>query len=406
MRPQALQIRHLLLRKPDPSFGYANTSVPDDPTWSLVSTAEFVLFDQPRGLEVLGDSPRLYPNQFQVLPVIHEAPIYVPSLNKLFVTQSGPPGNLSNLVIDLNEENPTPRAFTTDPPVYQPSGGVLHENMIYWAVQGNNDSLPGGLVQRPGIVRVDPATYKAEWLCNNYYGFFFGGLSDLTVGPDGDIWFTDSGTVHASNEPVIRSLTADSLILDYAYGLKLAPAANQLALATYRFRPSTGEVSIADNTLQHPHGITFSRDGKTLYIADSGLETVGSVSSTDGFYHYPISINFTSTNNRNIFAFDVTHTETGAYISNKRNIYQSLEGAPDGLEVAANGYLIVASGSTNGVDILTATGQQIARIQTTHPVEDIAFAGPDSKTMYLSGIGGISRVDWGLAGPDPNSYYA
>ena len=180
---------------------------------------------------------------------------------------------------------------------------------------------------------------------------------------------------------------------------------NQLALATYRFRPSTGEVSIADNTLEHPNGITFSRDGKTLYITDSGLETVGPDASTDGFYDYPIQIYFTSTNNRNIFAFDVTETESGAYINNKRNIYQSLEGSPDGLKVAANGYLVVGSGLSNGVDVLTATGQQLARIQTSHPVENVAFAGPDLKTLYLSGIGGITRVDWNLAGPDPNNYY-
>ena len=180
-------------RNASPIYGYPNTSVPDDPSWGLVSTADFVIFNQESGLDILGPAPKIYPKYFEVLPVIHEAPIYVPGLNKLFTTQDGPPGNLTNLVIDLNEAKPVPKAFVTDPPVYQPTGGILHDGMIYWAVQGNNASLPGGLVQRPGIVRVDPATYKAEWLCNSFYGFYFGGLNDLTVGPDGDVWFTDSG---------------------------------------------------------------------------------------------------------------------------------------------------------------------------------------------------------------------
>jgi hypothetical protein len=180
-------------RDPDPTTGYTGTLVPDDPTWQLVVDADFVIFDEARGLELLGATPSIQKKYIDVLNVIHEAPIYVPDLNKLFVTQDGPPGNLTNLMIDLNVDPPTVTAFETDPPVYQATGGILHDNMIYWAMQGNNVSLPGGLKQRPGVVRFDPKTLKAEWLVNNFYGFFFGGLNDLTVDPYGDVWFTDSG---------------------------------------------------------------------------------------------------------------------------------------------------------------------------------------------------------------------
>lgn len=181
-------------RDADPTVGYAGTVVPDDPSWNLTAKADFVVFDRERGLKLLGNAPKIQHKYVPVLNVIHEAPIYVPHLNKLFVTQDGPPGNLTAIVIDLNEDPPVARSFVTDPPVYQPTGGILHDGMIYWAVQGNNVSLDGGLKQRPGIVRVDPATLKAEWLVNSYYGFFFGGLNDLTVDPIGDVWFTDSGS--------------------------------------------------------------------------------------------------------------------------------------------------------------------------------------------------------------------
>lgn len=377
-------------RDPDPNVGYTGTLVPDDPSWaSLVPTADFVIFDKERGLSMLGATPRIWHNYIPVLNVIHEAPIFVPELNKLFTTQDGPPGNLSNIVIDLNADPPTVEAFVTDPPVYQPTGGILHDGMIYWAVQGNNVSLPNGLQQRPGIVRVDPRTYKAEWLLNNYYGFFYGGLNDLTVDSVGDVWFTDS---------------------DYAWGLGLSNQSNQNQLATYRFRPSTGEVVVVDSTLQHPNGIAFSRDGATLYVTDSGLETVGAPGTeTDaGFYNYPIRIEFTSTNARNIYAWDVARPDGPKgtpVITGKRNIFQSLEGSPDGIKVAANGYLVVGSGLSNGVDVLDARGSPIARIQTNHPVENIAFAGDDLKTLYLVGIGGITKVEWDLQGPDPNNYY-
>ena len=180
-------------RDADPTIGYTGTMVPDDPSWKLVQGADFVIFDEKRGLEILGTSPKIQHKYLNVLSVIHEAPIFVPDLNKLFVTQDGPPGNLSNLMIDLNVDPPTIEAFVTEPPVYQPTGGILHKNMIYWALQGNNVTLPNGVKQRPGVARVNPKTLEAEILFNNYYGFFFGGLNDLTVDPYGDIWFTDSG---------------------------------------------------------------------------------------------------------------------------------------------------------------------------------------------------------------------
>ncbi|KAF2724381.1 calcium-dependent phosphotriesterase [Polychaeton citri CBS 116435] len=372
-------------RNASPIYGYTALEVPGDPSWSLVQNASFVVFDRKKGLDILGSSPTLEPSYLKVLNVIHEAPIFVPALNKLFTTQDGPPGNFSNLEIDLNHDPPTVKAFVTDPPVYQPTGGILHDGSIYWAVQGNNVSLPNGQKQRPGIVKVDPKTYKAEWLLNNYYGFFFGGLNDLTVDPYGDIWFTDS---------------------DYSYGLELSDLSNQIQLATYRFRPSTGEVAMVESSLQHPNGIVFSRDGKTLYISDTGLETVGPVASDNGgTYAYPIKIEFTGTNARNIFAYDVTRTSSGAYLSNKRNIFQSLEGSPDGLKTAKNGYLVVGSGLSNGADVLDQYGSPILRIQTNHPVENMAFAGDDLKTLYLSGIGGITKVTWNLEGPDPNNFY-
>lgn len=182
---------------------------------------------------------------------------------------------------------------------------------------------------------------------------------------------------------------------------------NQNQLATYRLRPSTGEVSVVDNSLEHPNGIVFSRDGNTLYISDTGLETVGPIASRGkgDSYDYPIRIYFTSTNARNIFAYDVTRTPAGAYISRKRSIYQSLEGSPDGLKVAANGYIVAGSGLSNSADILDQYGSLLARIQTSHPVENTVFAGPDFKTLYLVGIGGITKVEWNLTGPNPNNLY-
>ena len=188
---------------------------------------------------------------------------------------------------------------------------------------------------------------------------------------------------------------------DYSFGLGLSSSPPQIQLATYRFRPSTGAVTIVEDTLNHPNGIAFSPDGRTLYITDSGLESVGKTATKGqgNFYNYPISIDFISTAKRNVYAFDVNQGPGSPYLTNKRVIFQSVEGAPDGFKVAANGYLVTASGLSTGVDILDASGALIARIQATHPVENIAWTGEDLKTLWLVGIGGITRVDWNLAGP-------
>ena len=197
-------------RDSNPAVGYTGTVVPDDPSWALVGSADFVVFDKQRGREVLGSSPKLT-KMFDVLNVIHEAPVYVPALNKLYVAQDGPPGNLSSLAIDLNVDPSTLSIFKTNPPTYQPNGAVLGpDGMVYWAVMGNNASLPGGLIQRPGIARFNPATNEVTTLLNNYFGFFFSGPNDITIQSNGDIWFTDSGTTISLLHP--PSLPSSTLL--------------------------------------------------------------------------------------------------------------------------------------------------------------------------------------------------
>jgi sugar lactone lactonase YvrE len=378
-------------RDPDPSFGYTATQVPDDPSWDLVQQADFVIFDKARGLEILGAAPTIAKDLIPVLNVIHEAPVFIPGLNKLFVARDGPPGSMPLMSLDLNCEPPNVSYVELDPPIYQPTGGLYNpaDGMVYLAVQGNNGSLPNGLKQHAGLARFDPVTLKSEWLINNYYGFNFAGPNDLTIGPVGDIWFTDT---------------------DYAYVIEVSESPKQLQLATWRYRPSTGEVQVMDTSLDYPNGIAFSRDGRTLYVADSGLESYSPVPTMGpgNFYNYPIRIQFNSTQPRNVFAWDVRREggeRNQPVMTGKRVVFQALAGAPDGLKVAANGYLVIAGGLATGVDIADGFGNLIARIQTSHPVENIQWSGDDLKTLWLVGINGFTRVQFDLAGPDLGSYY-
>ncbi len=55
-------------------------------SFDQVSNASFMVFDRKRGLELLGPNPT-YEYVFDVNGTVHEAPVYVPAQNKLFLSQ-------------------------------------------------------------------------------------------------------------------------------------------------------------------------------------------------------------------------------------------------------------------------------------------------------------------------------
>lgn len=64
---------------------------------------------------------------------VHEAPVYSPVTNKLYLSQlrgkTSPPGFLPQLVVNLNVEPPYLGELLSDPPIYAPNGGTLHNGL-------------------------------------------------------------------------------------------------------------------------------------------------------------------------------------------------------------------------------------------------------------------------------------
>ena len=99
---------------------------------------------------------------------------------------------------------------------------------------------------------------------------------------------------------------------------------------------------------------------------------------------------------RTVYAFDLS--ADGAYLYNRRPIWFAQDWVPDGLKVAANGYVLTGAGQ--GVDVLSPQGELLVRVQANYTVQNFAWVGEDLKELWLTGQGGISRVRWDLAGQD------
>jgi gluconolactonase len=350
---------------------FVDTLVPSDSSFARLSESNFVVFDQERGIDILGFSPKLEKIFDTRNDSIHEAPVYVPGLNAIIFSQPHQ-GVFQQKIINLNGTEPTISNYTTNSPVYAVNGGKFFKGKIYWAVEASF-SFPsptnGSTVdQAPGIYELDPYTGKVRTLLNNYYGQQLSSPNDLFIDSRGDIFFTDSWygyAINVTNYPV-------------------------LSPQTFRFRPSTGAVSVVENTLGQPNGIGISPDGKTMYISDTGITDFEGVPA-DTVPRY----RFNKFGGRAVYAFDINFAPPGNYLTNRRPIWLAQTFAVDGLHVSREGYVLGASGT--GLDVLSEWGELILRIEVGGDINNFQFAGADRRELWLFGPSGIWRVS-GLAG--------
>ena len=345
---------------------FVDTSVPKDPSFSLLHNVSFVVFDQTRGLQILGSSPKLE-LMFEIRnDSIHEAPVYVPALNSIIYSLPHQ-GIFEQQIINLNHTPPTIANYTTNPPVYAVNGGKLYNGMIYWAVEASfifpNLKTGKPVQQTPGIYMLDPLTNEVTTLVNNYFGTLLNSPNDLFIDSRGDIFFTDSWYGYAIN------------VTDYP----------RLPAVTWRFRPSTGSLNIVENTLQQPNGIAISPDGKTMYLSDTGITN---------FANAPPNVlpryTFNPLGGKAVYAFDINFAPPGNYLTNGRPIWLAEEFADDGFHVSREGDVMGAAG--NGVDVLSAFGELVLRIEVPGTINNFQFAGPNRDEIWLFGSGGIFRL--------------
>ena len=183
-------------------------------------------------------------------------------------------------------------------------------------------------------------------LADSFEGKPFSRLNDLVVGARGDVYFTDEEGI-------------------------------------YYLPPDGGQVSRVEQRIANPNGVLLSPDEKTLYANDK-----------DGEY---------------LLAFDVAPDGT---LANRRQFakYKSLimpghqdrrlaeDNGADGLAVDSEGRLYVATNV--GVEVFSPQGELLGVIPAVWGTEsfnlrkpqNVAFAGPDRRTLYMVGSGAVFKI--------------
>ena len=191
-------------------------------------------------------------------------------------------------------------------------------------------------------------------LTDGFEGLPYGRPNDLVVSTSGQVYFTEPG-------PNVPAGTT--------------PPPPPLPPAVYRLPPGGEALRVADG-IRRPNGIMLSPDEQTLYVNDTqGPALLAFDVLADG-----------SVDNRREFA---------PYAGVTTNADGTLASGADGLAIDSEGRLYVAT--SIGVQVFDADGVALGTIPVSRAPQNLAFAGPDKRTLYIVGRGAAYRIRTMLA---------
>ena len=177
------------------------------------------------------------------------------------------------------------------------------------------------------ISRFNLVTKERQVLVADYHGKHFNSPNDVAVSSSGNIYFTDP---------------------DW----QLGPRTNETGVTGVYLRRPDGEVSLIEADLVKPNGVTLSPDETKLYVGSAG----GLVEV------YPVLAD--------------------GSVGPRRAFAEVKE--PDGMAIDCLGRLYVASHSAGEVIVLSPEGQAISVIKVAPRVTNLAFGGPDHRTLLIT----------------------
>jgi gluconolactonase len=254
-------------------------------------------------------------------------------------------------------------------PVGTPDGGLyftdLPTNMVYRLDPSGEISVVREQSGKAnGLVLTNDGGLLAAEMVNRRISKWSGGGTPTTV--------TDS----AGNKPY---MAPNDLIADARGGIYFTDPGEFSEPArtayVYYLPPGEREPIMLDDHIARPNGIILTPDGRTLIVSD--------------------------TNGEAVFAYDVRGDGT---VKNKR-IFARLRSIPAGKASGADGMAVDREGqlyvtTMTGVQVFDAEGRYLGTIEVPNQPSNVAFSGPDKRTLYITARKGIYRVKTLTQGPD------
>lgn len=206
----------------------------------------------------------------------------------------------------------------------------------------NDGFIVAGTHKYKSLSRFNSETGERSSVVEQYNGNVFNSPNDLAVAKDGTIYFTDP-----------------------AFQRDAAPG-GQEKTAVYRVA-TDGTVTVVDDTINNPNGVSLSPNDDVLYVAGGGEQ---------GFLRaYPI-VDGVPQAGKDLA--DIT--------------------VPDGMAVDCLGNIYVTEHTERRLRVFTPAGEQIAQATTDANITNAAFGGADGKTLYLTGAGSLWKIDLAITG--------
>lgn len=154
-------------------------------------------------------------------------------------------------------------------------------------------------------------------------------------------------------------------------------------------RPGAQVVKVFAHPVERINGVALSPDERTLYVATQSRVAKTTLSIADlpkegGEYLWALDVQPDGTlkNQRDFARYEiVTHRPNGT---------PDLRFGGDGLTVDARGRVYAATAA--GIQVFSPQGQHLGTIPVSRNPNNLAFAGPDKKILYIVARGAVYKV--------------
>lgn len=204
-------------------------------------------------------------------------------------------------------------------------------------------SLVAGTHKYKSVSRYNMQTFERSSVAEQFNNNVFNSPNDVTIAQDGTLYFTDP---------------------DFQ---RDAAAGGQDKTRVYRIAVD-GAVSVVDDTLTNPNGISLSPTGDVLYVNGNGEQGVlRAYAMLDGV------------------------PQAG------KDIVTGLTYA-DGMAVDCHGNIYVTEHTLQRIRVFNPQGEQLATIKVDANITNVAFGGAQGKTLFITGAGALWKAELDVMG--------